>query len=73
MRKSCNERRWLKRQKILQQLFAMLGEDAFGVELHAFHRIAAVAQPHDHVLISRIPGVSGYLKLLREPIVGDDQ
>src|SRR5690554_5980353 len=34
-------------EKILQQRVAVLGQDRFGMELHAFDRMLAMAQAHD--------------------------
>jgi len=44
-------RNWMARplhlQEVFDQVFAVFGEDAFGVKLDAFDRILLMAQPHD--------------------------
>ena len=42
----------LQRKKILEELFAGIGEDGFRVELDAFDFVAAVAKAHDDAVIS---------------------
>src|SRR6202162_2142679 len=39
-------------EEILQQQVAVLGGDAFGMELYAVHRQAAVSEPHDEAVLS---------------------
>ena len=38
-------------EEILQQQVAMLGGDAFGMELHAVHRQALMHQAHDQAVV----------------------
>ena len=58
-----------ERQKILQELLAGIGEDGFGMELHAFDFVAAVAEAHDDAVV----GFGGDGKLARQRFFFDDQ
>src|SRR5262249_11071764 len=48
---------------------AVLGGDAFGVELHAMHRMLLVLQPHDEA----VSGPGGDRKATRQAFALDDQ
>ena len=48
-------------QEVLEQVLALAGQDRFGVELHALHGVAAVADAHDHAAV----GLRRHLQLLR--------
>ena len=63
------EWRALKGEEILQELLAGLGEDGFGVELHAFEFVAAVAHTHDGAVV----GFSGDSEFSREGFALDDE
>ena len=49
---TANSGRGLQRQEILEELLAGIGEDGFGVELHAFNFVTAVTQTHDDAAVS---------------------
>src|SRR5260370_19494381 len=55
-------------EEVLQDLVAVLGGDALGVELHAMDGQRLVAQAHDDVA-----GLGGDLKLARKARAVDDQ
>ncbi len=42
----------LQRQEVLEELFAGIGEDGFGVELDAFDFVATMAETHDDAVVS---------------------
>src|SRR5437899_11509048 len=56
-------------QKILQELFAGIGKDGFGVKLDAFDFVAAVAEAHDDAII----GLRGDRQFARQRFFLDDQ
>jgi len=58
-----------ERQKILQELLAGIGEDGFGVELHAFDFVAAVTESHDDAVV----GFGRDRELARERFALNDQ
>src|SRR5687768_1720153 len=56
-------------QEILENAVAVLGGDAFGVELHAVHRIGSMAHSHDHAVL----GMGGRHEVIRHRFRPDGQ
>src|SRR5437588_12642804 len=54
---------------MLEELFARVGEDGFGVELHAFDLVAAVTEAHDDAIV----GFSGDGELAGQRFSFDDE
>jgi hypothetical protein len=42
----------LQVQEVLDERFAVVGEDGFGVELHAFDGQSAMTEAHDDAVVS---------------------
>src|ERR1700731_827838 len=59
---------FLQHEEILQELHPNVGEDRFGVELHAFDEEFAVAETHDDAI-----GFRGNFELIRKRFFLDDE
>src|SRR5260370_2376748 len=59
----------LQGRAILEELLARIGEDGFGMELHAFDFVAAVTKAHDDAVV----GFGGDGQLARQRFFLDDQ
>src|ERR1700757_1616343 len=60
-------------EEVSDELLSLVGEDAFGVELHAFHGILAVAETHDHLVPIALGGVRADFEFGWELVFGNDQ
>ena len=56
-------------EKVFQHQMAVIGGDAFGMELHAMHRQTPVREPHDEAVV----GIGGDGEIVRQARALDDQ